>query len=205
MRRRGTLRCRHIFVSPAVRAIKGAQQYAHGSRQVLSFWGRHLGAAPDTDYGHDCGPGSWPCARHASAVGGLQPPWSERSGLAELAAFLLLGATFFGLAYTFWQGGHIRVTLLLQNLPKPVQRLMDILAVIVAAAITAFAVWHSAWLTWDSYDYGDLSIGMVPVPLWIPQAVMVLGLVWLLIALVDALVSLASGRISKLDNAAPQE
>lgn len=136
---------------------------------------------------------------------GLNPLGLNVPGLAELAAFLLLGATFFGLAYTFWQGGHIRVTLLLQNLPKPLQHVMDIVAVIVAAAITAFAVWHSAWLAWDSYDYGDLSIGMVPVPLWIPQAVMVLGLVWLLIALLDALVSLACGRIYQLDNETPQE
>ncbi|MGO1461768.1 MAG: TRAP transporter small permease [Marinobacter sp.] len=126
-------------------------------------------------------------------------------GLAELASFLLLGATFFGLAYTFWQGGHIRVTLVLQQLPKHVQRIMDMAVTLVAAAVTGFATWHSAWLTWDSYDYGDLSIGMVPVPLWIPQLVMTLGLAWLLIALLDALASLATGRIAKLTSEAPQE
>jgi TRAP-type C4-dicarboxylate transport system permease small subunit len=82
---------------------------------------------------------------------------------------------------------------------------MDILALLFATAITAFAVWHSAWLTWDSYDFGDLSIGMVPVPLWIPQAAMVMGLLWLLVALLDALVSLLSGRIAQLHDEAPQE
>lgn len=126
-------------------------------------------------------------------------------GLAELASFLLLGATFFGLAYTFWQGGHIRVTLVLQYLPKPFHRVMDMAVTLIAAAITGFAVWHSARLTLDSYDFGDLSIGMVPVPLWIPQAVMTLGLLWLLIALLDALFSLATGRITQLTNEAPQE
>lgn len=126
-------------------------------------------------------------------------------GLAEIAAFLLLGATFFGLAYTFWQGGHIRVTLVLQYLPKSLHRVMDMIVTLVAAAITGFATWHSALLALDSYDYGDLSIGMVPVPLWIPQAVMTLGLAWLLIALLDALFSLASGQITQLNNEVPQE
>lgn len=126
-------------------------------------------------------------------------------GLAELASFLLLGATFFGLAYTFWHGGHIRVTLVLQYLPKHVHRIMDMAVTLVAAAITGFATWFSARLAWDSYDYGDLSIGMVPVPLWIPQLVMTLGLLWLLIALLDALFSLATGRVLQLTNDAPQE
>lgn len=126
-------------------------------------------------------------------------------GLAEIAAFFLLGATFFGLAYTFWQGGHIRVTLLVQHLPLPAQRFMDIATVLVAAAITAFAAWNSAWLAYDSYDFGDLSIGMVPVPLWVPQLGMVLGLVWLLIALLDAFFSLVTGRIQTIPTESPQE
>ncbi|WP_100640402.1 TRAP transporter small permease [Marinobacter salexigens] len=126
-------------------------------------------------------------------------------GLAEIAAFMLLGATFFGLAYTFWQGGHIRVTLVVQYLPESLHRVMDIVVTLIAASITGFAAWHSARLALDSHDYGDLSIGMVPVPLWIPQAVMTLGLIWLLIALLDALFMLASGRISQLTSEAPQE
>lgn len=126
-------------------------------------------------------------------------------GLSQLASFLLLGATFFGLAYTFWQGGHIRVTLLTQNLPAPIRKMMDMLVALVAIAITSFAIWYSIILALDSYDYGDLSIGMVPVPLWIPQSVMALGLIWLLVALLDALISLALGRITELHNEAPQE
>jgi TRAP-type C4-dicarboxylate transport system permease small subunit len=131
---------------------------------------------------------------------GLQVP-----GLAELAGFLLLGATFTGLAYTFTVGGHIRVDLLHRALPEKVQRTLDIVVTVIALAITAFGTWYSVLLTYDSYDFGDLSIGMVPVPLWIPQAVMVVGLVWLLIALLDALVGLITGRITHLKDEAPQE
>jgi|26BtaG_2_1085354.scaffolds.fasta_scaffold15492_2 TRAP-type C4-dicarboxylate transport system permease small subunit len=131
---------------------------------------------------------------------GLQVP-----GLAELAGFLLLGATFTGLAYTLTVGGHIRVDLLHRALPERVQWVMNLLVVVTATAITAYAAWYGALLAYDSYDFGDVSIGMVPVPLWIPQAVMVLGLIWLLIALLDALIGLISGRITHLKDEAPQE
>lgn len=131
---------------------------------------------------------------------GLQVP-----GLAELAGFLLLGATFTGLAYTLTVGGHIRVDLLHRALPEKVQRALDLLVTVIASAITGYGIWFSVLLAYDSYDFGDLSIGMVPVPLWIPQTVMVVGLVWLLIALIDALVGLITGRITRIKDEAPQE
>lgn len=131
---------------------------------------------------------------------GLQVP-----GLAELAGFLLLGATFTGLAYTLTVGGHIRVDLLHRALPEKVQRALDILVTVIASAITGYGIWFSVLLAYDSYDFGDLSIGMVPVPLWIPQTVMVVGLVWLLIALLDALIGLITGRITRIKDEAPQE
>ncbi|PHQ16242.1 TRAP transporter small permease [Marinobacter profundi] len=131
---------------------------------------------------------------------GLQVP-----GLAELAGFLLLGATFSGLAYTLSVGGHIRVDIVHRAMPASVQKGLDLLVTVMALAITGYGTWYCALLAWDSYDFGDVSIGMVPVPLWIPQVVMVAGLVCLLIALLDALVGLATGRISHLKDEAPQE
>ncbi len=103
------------------------------------------------------------------------------------------------------EGGHIRVTLIIQRLPPSVQRWLDSAMVLIAIVITGFALWFSILLTLDSYDFGDLSIGMVPVPLWLPQLGMSLGLLWLLIALSDALFSLLSGRTTQLNTDAPQE
>lgn len=131
---------------------------------------------------------------------GLQVP-----GLAELAGFLLLGATFTGLAYTLTVGGHIRVDLLHRTLPASARRALDILVTLIALAITGYGTWFSVLLAFDSYDFGDVSIGMVPVPLWMPQAVMVLGLAWLLIALLDVLSGLITGRITQLKDEAPLE
>lgn len=131
---------------------------------------------------------------------GLQIP-----GLAELAGFLLLGATFTGLAYTLAVGGHIRVDLLHRVLSAGIQKALDLLVTVIALAITGYATWYSVLLAYDSYDFGDLSIGMVPVPLWIPQAVMVVGLIWLLVALLDVLIGLITGRISHIKDEASLE
>lgn len=131
---------------------------------------------------------------------GLQVP-----GLAELAGFLLLGATFTGLAYTLSVGGHIRVDLLHRVLPESIQKALDLLVTVIALAITGYATWYSVLLAYDSYDFGDLSIGMIPVPLWIPQAVMVVGLIWLLVALLDVLIGLITGRITHIKDEAPLE
>lgn len=131
---------------------------------------------------------------------GLQIP-----GLAELAGFLLLGATFAGLAYTLTVGGHIRVDLLHRAFPPSIRKALDVLVTIIALAITAFAAYYSVLLAYDSYDFGDLSIGMVPVPLWIPKAVMVAGLLCLLVALLDVLCGLITGRISHIKDEAPLE
>lgn len=131
---------------------------------------------------------------------GLQIP-----GLAELAGFLLLGATFTGLAYTLMVGGHIRVDLLHRALPGSIQKTLDLLATVIALAITGFATWYCILLAYDSYDYGDLSIGMVPVPLWVPQTVMVIGLIWLLVALLDLMIGLITGRITHINDQVPLE
>ncbi|MBB5321117.1 TRAP transporter small permease [Marinobacter oulmenensis] len=131
---------------------------------------------------------------------GLQIP-----GLAELAGFLLLGATFTGLAYTFVGGGHIRVDIVHRALPGKVQRPLDILVTLIALAITVYGIWFSVLLAYESYDFGDVSIGMVPVPLWIPQTVMVAGLGLLAIALLDLFIGLITGRVTQIKDEGPQE
>lgn len=135
-----------------------------------------------------------------------QSPWGLNvPGLAEVAGFLLLGASFFGLAYTFRAGAHIRVTLIIQHLPRAVRQIMEALMVLLALGITLYAAWNSVWLAYDSYDFGDVSIGMVPVPLWIPQSAMSVGLLWLAIALIDTLFEVLKGNFDTLNHSEVQE
>jgi hypothetical protein len=49
-------------------------------------------------------------------------------------------------------------------------------------------------MVWFSYATHDVSQGLVPVPLWIPQAAMALGLATLFVALLDDLVVVLAGK-----------
>ena len=126
-----------------------------------------------------------------SAIGLTIPSYSDFTG------FFLTAATFFALAYTLREGGHIRVSLIIQNLPPGPRRMIELWCLALATCLTAYFTWFAANLVAESYIYNDLSAGIVPVPIWIPQASIVAGLVVLTIALADDLVvTLAGGEAS---------
>lgn len=108
---------------------------------------------------------------------------------ADFTGFLLAAASFLALAWTLRQGGHIRVSLVTSHLPVGIQKIFDGLALAVAFAITSYFTWYMAALVWESWSYHDLSSGMVPIPLWIPQMPMLIGLFILSLALLDDLVA----------------
>ena len=131
--------------------------------------------------------------RTARAIG-APPPGITIPSLAEIGGFLFLGGVFLGLAGTFAAGGHVRVTLLTRSLGEGAARWLGVLVAAGGAGLAAFATW-SSWLQFvDSIKFNSVSFGMVKVPLAIPQAVMTFGLLLLLIALVDAAVTLARGK-----------
>lgn len=113
---------------------------------------------------------------------------------ADFAGFLLAGATFLALAHTLVEGGHIRVNLLASRLPLPLAFMAELFALALGLAFSLFASWHMAALVAESWRYGDKSPGIVPVPLWLPQAVVTLGLVILAIAFADLLMQAIRAR-----------
>ncbi|PYN55978.1 MAG: C4-dicarboxylate ABC transporter permease, partial [Candidatus Rokuibacteriota bacterium] len=56
------------------------------------------------------------------------------------------------------------------------------------AVVTGYFAWHVVEMAWDAYRFGEKSIGQLPLPLWIPQSVMALGIVVLTVAFVDEFV-----------------
>lgn len=105
--------------------------------------------------------------------------------IAEICGFLLAAASFLALAHTLIAGGHIRVGLVLVRIGPMVRRWVETFVALIAAAGAAYAAVALARLAWRSWQYGDVSYGIVPVPLALPQAVMALGLAVLTVALLD--------------------
>ncbi len=111
----------------------------------------------------------------------------------DFSGFLLAAASFLALAYTLRSGGHIRVTLVIGRIGSRPRRLLEGLVLLLALGLAGFATWACAYLVYESWQFGELSQGYIPVPLWIPQLPMALGLAILCVALADELIALLRG------------
>ncbi|MFT6024333.1 MAG: TRAP-type C4-dicarboxylate transport system permease small subunit [Ascidiaceihabitans sp.] len=127
-----------------------------------------------------------------NAFGRLSPGTlpSTIPSYADFSGFMLAGATFLALAHTLRAGGHIRVNLVTSRLPKRAQFFMEGVVLIVAAVVIGYAAWFVGSLVLESVHYGDVSNGIVPVALWIPQSVAAFGITLLLVAILHTFVEL---------------
>jgi TRAP-type C4-dicarboxylate transport system permease small subunit len=108
---------------------------------------------------------------------------------ADFAGYFLASASFLALAYTLTRGGHIRVTLLIQTFGRVPRMLSEILSLTIGALMSIFATYYMIRLNIESYGFGDLSFGIIAIPLWIPQLAVSSGLAILSIAFLDLIFS----------------
>ena len=104
---------------------------------------------------------------------------------AEFAAYLLAAASFLALASALNRGVHVRVSLVLNNVPAPVRRVLESAAALIGLVAAAYYTYWTAVMTYESWRYNDLSYGLVSIPMWIPQTPMVVGLALLSVAFTD--------------------
>ena len=109
-------------------------------------------------------------------------------GTDAYAGYCMAAAGFLALAHTLKRGEHIRVTLILEHLPPGPQRALELWALGAATLLSALFAYYSVRLSWQSWDFHDVSTGNDATPLWIPQMSMALGAVVLCIGFVDELV-----------------
>jgi TRAP-type C4-dicarboxylate transport system permease small subunit len=119
----------------------------------------------------------------------------------DLAGYAMAAATFLALAHTFRSGGHIRVNLLLGRLAPGSRWLAELWCLGVLAVLGACFAAFATKLVMDSYEFGDVSTGMMPFPLWIPQLSMALGAILLEVAVIEELIRVARGHHPRYENA----
>lgn len=121
----------------------------------------------------------------------------------DFAAWCMAAMAFLGLAYTFRSGEMIRVGLLIERLRGRSRRAAEIACLLFGGALVGFFAWHAVRFTYDSWRFGDMSQGVIAVPLWIPQTGFAAGLVILFIAFVDELAHLLAGRAPRYEKPPP--
>ena len=111
----------------------------------------------------------------------------------EFAGYCMAASSFLGLAWTLRSNEHIRMTLAISGLAGKRRRAVEIVCLAAACAIVGHFAWSSIEMVWVSYSLNDVSQGLVPIKLWVPQSGMALGLGILLLAFVDDLLVVLSG------------
>jgi len=112
----------------------------------------------------------------------------------DFAGWLLSATIFFGLAYTFQEGGHIRVTMLLTRLAAGRRRYLEYFNLLVGLLISGFLAYYSFFTVYESHDFGDVTDTYLVVPLWMVQTPMAVGSLFLFIAMLDSLRVMLTGE-----------
>lgn len=112
----------------------------------------------------------------------------------ELAGYAMAASIFLSLAHTLRTGGHIRVNLLLTHIRPGWRRALEYWCLVALAIVGALFAWFSVTMVVDSYTMGDVSTGMLSVPLWIPQLSMPAGAILLEIAVIEEFIHVLRGH-----------
>jgi TRAP-type C4-dicarboxylate transport system permease small subunit len=121
---------------------------------------------------------------------GFQVPSAD-----DIAGLSMAASLFLGLAPTLRAGRHIRVALVLSRLPLPLRRGEEGVLCLLGTLFFGYFGFHAAQMTVDSFTIGERTGGLLPIPLWIPQTAMSLGLIVMTIALAEDLVRVLRGGL----------
>jgi TRAP-type C4-dicarboxylate transport system permease small subunit len=133
------------------------------------------------------------CALMVYQSFGRELGWST-SGVNDVVAWLCAAAAFLAMPHAFKHGDFVRVTLVSERLGPQWQRVLEAVALIVAAvAVCYLAVWATRF-GYESWRFHEMSNGIFAVPLWIPQTSFVAGSWLFLLAVLDELAIVVSGH-----------
>ena len=96
-------------------------------------------------------------------------------GLAEYSGYCMASASFFALAYTFVEGGHIRITLFLEKLSGLKKKITEIWCLIIASFFSGYLSFYFIKMLIISYKFQERSEGADEILIWIPQTSVALG------------------------------
>lgn len=105
----------------------------------------------------------------------------------EWSGYLLVGVAFFGLAEALRSRAHVKIKLVTACLPIKVQLVLEVLAYIIAFIGISILFWATFMLAFHSYSRGALTVSVIQVPLFIPQLLMPIGLLFFAIQMMAGL------------------
>ena len=96
-------------------------------------------------------------------------------GLAEYSGYCMASASFFALAFTFVEGGHIRITLFLEKLSGFKKKIVETWCLIIASFFSGYLAFYFIKMLIISYKFQERSEGADEILIWIPQSAVAIG------------------------------
>ena len=118
----------------------------------------------------------------------------KSGGMDDLVAWFCAAAAFLAFAHTFRYGDFVRVTLLIDKLGPRARRLQEAGSLAIAALFTGYLAFWATKYMYESWQYKEMSQGLLVIPIWIPQLSFSVGATLLFVAIVDQLVQVLRGR-----------
>lgn len=109
---------------------------------------------------------------------------------SEYSGYALATMVYASLGFTFREGAHIRITFLRDRLPGALRRWVELVLTVLAALTVGYAsvaVWE---MVRTSFERGTVAYTVASTPLWVPQAIILLGLGMFLLQLTAHVVGL---------------
>jgi TRAP-type C4-dicarboxylate transport system permease small subunit len=107
-------------------------------------------------------------------------------GVDEIAGFLQVLVVFWGCAYTFRHGGHIRVDLVTSHLPGPARAWLRVVTLLMGLVLLAVVCWVTTQSALTAYRYQRVSVVML-YALWPAMLLIPTGLALLAVSMLAAL------------------
>jgi TRAP-type C4-dicarboxylate transport system permease small subunit len=96
-------------------------------------------------------------------------------GLSEYSGYSMAAASFFALAYTFYEKGHIRITLFLEKIENKKRKFTEIWCLSVGSFFSGFMAYYFIKMVIISIKFEERSEGADEILIWIPQASLAIG------------------------------
>lgn len=118
----------------------------------------------------------------------------------ELSSYAFAISTSWALAFATLQRANVRVDVLYQLLPVRLSAVLDWLSVVALGVFMGELTWYAMDVVTSSWTQNSAANTTLATPLWIPQGLWFIGLVWMCVVLalllVRASVALVTGDVA---------
>ncbi len=101
-------------------------------------------------------------------------------GIDEIGGYTLAVTSAIGFSYTLITRGHTRIDFLVSKLPEAARAVLNFLAMLTLALLSAFALYRGWNVLSESIEFQSTATTPLQTPMWIPQTIWFIG--WALFA-----------------------